>query len=941
MAKVTDAATNFIREIFGREKQKKDLSVSTRELLQRSAQGRYPGMDMGGVGGLDEYLGLDRRLLYRFSDYEEMDEYGDISAALDIYSDDSTQTDSSTRKSVWVESNDDEIKKDLENMFYKRLGIEEEIWGMARGLCKYGNEYQEIVVGDEGVADIIYLPPATMRRVENEKTDLLGFVQTFEGDIQIDPKSFEKMVLEQGRGVNSQGNMAVFEDWRVAHMRLRSKNRDSYYGWAVIESARWIWRRLLLLEDAVMVYKLSRSPSRYAFYVDVGNLPRPQAEREMQEVMNRVKKKKFVNPKTGKLDMRFSPLSFDEDFFLAVRDGKESTRVDVLNGPAYQQVEDVQYFLSKLYAALKVPKAYLGYDESLTSRATLCLAGDTKIPLLDGTSPTIKELSRRKDPFWVYSVDKDNNVVPGLAKNARLTRRHAKTVNVELDSGEVLTCTPDHPVMMRDGSFAEANELKSGDSLMPLYRRVSNGKDTGQALVGYEQSYDPGAERWEYTHRIVTDALFEEIGSGKIRHHANFNKRDNRPENIEVMDKQDHFAYHREHLERTLLRPEIRKKRKDAQAEWLKTEDAKESIRNASIASKKPSSRFWDWVHSGRHRKMKSEQMTGQWKDPDGSMRKSRTDVWRKKMSEVMQGRIKSGTAPDTRGNKNAKWREDANLDRLIEVSEEYRCSNKKQLIKWSGYSECLMNRVLSENGISYAQFSALFMVPNKMRDVAYRKYMNHKVVSVSEGPVVDTYDLTVDGYHNFAIGQGVFVHNSQEDVRFCKSVLRVQRELRNGLKKIANVHLAARKIDPSSVDFEVAMTVPSAIFELGQMEIRRTRAEVASMMQAHVSLHWILSKIYGLSDEEIEQISKDKKKEFASMPQGPEGGGAGFESKINSGMAISEQELMRGSRRDEKRVEDKLKKLLEQRDSKLGEQVRQTGALVREILDSIRSQKR
>jgi hypothetical protein len=160
-------------------------------------------------------------------------------------------------------------------------------------------------------------------------------------------------------------------------------------------------------------------------------------------------------------------------------------------------------------------------------------------------------------------------------------------------------------------------------------------------------------------------------------------------------------------------------------------------------------------------------------------------------------------------------------------------------------------------------------------------------------------------------------------------------------LKKIANVHLAARKIDPSSVDFEVAMTVPSAIFELGQMEVLRTRAEVAGMMQAHVSLHWILSKIYGLSDEEIDLISKDKKKEFASMPQGPEGGGAGFESKINSGMAISEQELMRGSRRDEKRVEDKLKKLLEQRDSKLGEQVRQTGALVREILDSIRSQKR
>jgi hypothetical protein len=188
----------------------------------------------------------------------------------------------------------------------------------------------------------------------------------------------------------------------------------------------------------------------------------------------------------------------------------------------------------------------------------------------------------------------------------------------------------------------------------------------------------------------------------------------------------------------------------------------------------------------------------------------------------------------------------------------------------------------------------------------------------------------------------------SQEDVRFCKSILRVQREERNGFRKIANVHLAARKIDPYSVDFDIAMTVPSAIFELGQMEIRRTRAEVAAMMQAHVSMYYILSNVYGFSDGEIEQIMKDRKKDAkdASAAMGMEGGagagaGGGFESKGISGTSITEKELFKGSKQDERRIEDKLKKLLEQRDSKLGDQLRQTGMFIREILDTIRTQRK
>ena len=928
MAKLTSVATDFIRRVFSREKQNSELAVSTKDLA-RAQMGMGIGLgnvDTMGVGGIGDVLGLDKRLLHRYADYEEMDEYPDITSSLDIYSDDSSQMDSENKHVLWVECQDQDVCDDLTDVFHKRLKIDQNAWEIIRTLCKYGNDFEEIVIGDKGVQELNYLPPATCRRVESKRGDFLGVVQSFSSNMEVNEQQFEQMKTKSGSAVSPQGDSAVFEDWRVTHMRLRSKNRESMYGWSIAEPARWIWRRLMLLEDAVLVYKLTRSPSRYAFYIDVGNLPREEAERAIQNVKNRIKKKKFVNPKTGKLDMRFNPLSFDEDFFLGMRDGQEKTRVDVLNGPSYQQVEDVQYFLYKLYAALKVPRAYLGYDENMPSKATLCLAGDTPIPLLDGTEPTIAELSKRDDPFWLYSIDENNNVVPGLGKNARVTRRQAETVEVELDNGEVLTCTPDHPVMRRDGSYCEAQELAAGDSLMPLYRRDSEG-----SLRGYEEVYHPGDDSWGMTHRVVTDTLFEEVEKGNVRHHVNFDKRDNRPENLEIMAWDDHRKLHAEHAEKTIGRPDVIEKRKAAQAAWLKTDEAKESIAKASAMSKRPGSKFWDWVHSDEHRDLKSRQMKEQWSDPGGAMRLSRGDGFREKMSAIMVDRIEDGTAPDTAGEKNSRWRSDATIEHLIRVAREYRCKSKKQLVKWSGYSEALINRVLSQHGISYRLFAGEYMASSVMRDAAYRSSRagrNHKVVSVRPGPVIDTYDLTVEGYHNFAIGQGVVVHNSQEDVRFAKTVLRVQNEFINGMRKVARVHLAARKIDPMAVDFKINMTVPSAIFELGQMEVRRARADLASMMERHVSSYFLLSNVYGLSDDEIAEITKQKKEE--QKMAGPTGGFESVETPAARG--ISERELFDGDRADEKAALEAIRREMEKRDSKLGTQLRETQMLIREI---------
>ena len=179
-------------------------------------------------------------------------------------------------------------------------------------------------------------------------------------------------MLQPGASGSGSGrdNVTPFEDWEIVHFRLRGKTRRAQYGYSVLEPARWIWKRLMLLEDAAMIYRLQRAPERFAFYVDVGDLPPNEALAYVNRVRQQHKKKKFVNPSTGKLDLKWEPLSQDDDFFVPSRKGQDGTRIEVLGSPAWQHMDDVEYFRSKLFAAIKVPKAYMNQDEN-AARAAL------------------------------------------------------------------------------------------------------------------------------------------------------------------------------------------------------------------------------------------------------------------------------------------------------------------------------------------------------------------------------------------------------------------------------------------------------------------------------------------------------------------------------------------------------------------------------------------
>lgn len=164
-----------------------------------------------------------------------------------------------------------------------------------------------------------------------------------------------------------------------------------------------------------------------------------------------------------------------------------------------------------------------------------CFTGDTQIRLLDGTSPTLSELAARGGEFWVYSCSKDGRIVPGRGHSARKTARKP-LVEVELDNGAHVRCTADHLWMRRDGSYVEAQNLESGESLMPLYTRIDR--------YGYEQHRNLDSGRYEYTHRIVDAELNGELPWGQVVHHASFDKLNNDPAALQRMGKQEHIDYH-------------------------------------------------------------------------------------------------------------------------------------------------------------------------------------------------------------------------------------------------------------------------------------------------------------------------------------------------------------------------------------------------------------
>ncbi|MGI9571998.1 MAG: portal protein [Candidatus Actinomarinaceae bacterium] len=286
----------------------------------------------------------------RYSDFSEMEYTPEIASALDIYAEESVAADENGT-TLHIYSENSKIKEILTELFYDTLNVEFNMTAWVRNLVKYGDFFLFNDVHPEyGVINAYPLPISEIEREE-------GFDPN-------DPMAVRFRWITQGN--------QVLENWQISHMRLLGNDAFLPYGSSVLEPARRIWRQLILLEDAMLVYRIVRAPERRVFKIDVGNVPPEDIANYMEQAQSSLKRAPVVDKSTGKVDLRYNPLSVDEDYFIPVRGADSGTAIDTLGGGTMAgETNDVEYIQKKLFSALKIPKAYLGYDEGLGAKATL------------------------------------------------------------------------------------------------------------------------------------------------------------------------------------------------------------------------------------------------------------------------------------------------------------------------------------------------------------------------------------------------------------------------------------------------------------------------------------------------------------------------------------------------------------------------------------------
>ena len=297
-----------------------------------------------------------------FKDYELMDSDPIISSALDIYSDEST-VDNVEGQILKIKTDNPKVSKILHNLFYDVLNLEFNLWSWLRNLNKYGDFYLQLDILDKyGIVNVKPLSVYDVERLEDHDPS--------------DPNKVEfKIFTNVGGNMGMSGNKNEEEfkqSYEIAHFRLLSDANFLPYGKSMMEGARKIFKQLTLMEDAMLIHRIMRAPEKRIFKVDIGNIPPNEVDNFMQKLINKMKKTPVIDQATGEYNLKYNIESVTEDFFLPVRGSDSGTSIETLSGLSNEgQIDDIEYLRNKLMAALKIPKAFLGYEEGVGSKATL------------------------------------------------------------------------------------------------------------------------------------------------------------------------------------------------------------------------------------------------------------------------------------------------------------------------------------------------------------------------------------------------------------------------------------------------------------------------------------------------------------------------------------------------------------------------------------------
>jgi len=302
-----------------------------------------------------------------YTDYESMDTDAIVASALDIIADECTLK-NEHGEMLHIRSSDENIQRILYNLFYDVLNVEFNLWSWARNMCKYGDFYLKLEIAEKfGVYNVIPFSAYAIIREEGTNPKNPTYVR-----FKYDPTSVSGITTPQTQyALGTATSDIYFENYEMAHFRLISDVNYLPYGRSYLEPGRKIFKQMILMEDAMLIHRIVRAPEKRIFYMNVGAIPPNEVEAYMQKTVQKLKKVPYIDPQTGQYNLKFNMMNMMEDFYIPVRGNDQSTRIDTAKGLEYNGIEDVAYLRDKLFAALKIPKAFMGYEKDLTGKATL------------------------------------------------------------------------------------------------------------------------------------------------------------------------------------------------------------------------------------------------------------------------------------------------------------------------------------------------------------------------------------------------------------------------------------------------------------------------------------------------------------------------------------------------------------------------------------------
>ena len=303
-----------------------------------------------------------------YSEYDAMDTDAIVASALDILADESTLK-SDMGEVLQIRSSDEDIQKILYNLFYDVLNIEFNLWPWTRNMCKYGDFFLKLEIAEKfGIYNVIPYTAYHIERQEGydpENPSAIRFRFSPEG---VSPASYG---YYQTPSTNDDSTSVFFDNYEMSHFRLLTDTNFLPYGRSYIEPARKLFKQYTLMEDAMLIHRIVRAPEKRVFYINVGNIAPAEVENFMQKTISKMKRAPHIDESTGEYNLKYNMQNLLEDFYIPTRGNDSATKIDTLGGLQYDGIQDVEYLRDKLFAALKVPKAFLGYEKDLQGKATL------------------------------------------------------------------------------------------------------------------------------------------------------------------------------------------------------------------------------------------------------------------------------------------------------------------------------------------------------------------------------------------------------------------------------------------------------------------------------------------------------------------------------------------------------------------------------------------